>query len=431
MGRRQIEKDFSRLYAGRNSKRLVEDYYKKKKRDIFLILLAGSLLIFVFILREREGMRIEEGMLYRNAYGEGDKEVKIELKRDEGEWEEVVVRLSERVHTEAELEEAAGKLIQELPELILNENTDVDHIRSNLELPEEIEGYPFLLYWTSSDTSIINSIGGVDSSGVKEEGEPIKLTAILKLGEWEEEFCFFVRVIPHFKEGEDTVTYRLLENIKDGEGESRTQEGFYLPETFEGSVLQWRYPMGKEFLAAILTLPLLLVVIWREKDREVEKQVKKRAEALQSRYAEFVGKLTLYMEAGMPAKGALFRIAQDYRRKKENENYWDYLYEEIQYVCFQMQNGMGEMQGYELLGNRCELPPYRKLAALLQSHTEKGLGTIMESLREESRKANEEKRNLVKRKGEEAGTKLLFPMILLLGIVMVLILIPAFFTFQI
>ena len=59
-----------------------------------------------------------------------------------------------------------------------------------------------------------------------------------------------------------------------------------------------------------------------------------------------------------------------------------------------------------------------------------GLGTILESLREESRKANEEKRNLVKRKGEEAGTKLLFPMILLLGIVMVLILVPAVFTFQ-
>lgn len=36
-----------------------------------------------------------------------------------------------------------------------------------------------------------------------------------------------------------------------------------------------------------------------------------------------------------------------------------------------------------------------------------------------------------KRYGEEAGTKLLFPMMLMLGIVMVILLVPAMLAFQI
>ena len=41
----------------------------------------------------------------------------------------------------------------------------------------------------------------------------------------------------------------------------------------------------------------------------------------------------------------------------------------------------------------------------------------------------EQKRNLQK-KGEEMGTKLLFPMIMMLGIVMVFIMVPALYSFQ-
>ena len=41
-----------------------------------------------------------------------------------------------------------------------------------------------------------------------------------------------------------------------------------------------------------------------------------------------------------------------------------------------------------------------------------------------------DKTNNIQKKGEEMGTKLLFPMILMLGIVMVFILVPALLSFQ-
>jgi hypothetical protein len=50
-------------------------------------------------------------------------------------------------------------------------------------------------------------------------------------------------------------------------------------------------------------------------------------------------------------------------------------------------------------------------------------------LAEEEAAALQLKKELAKRKGEEAGTKLLFPMILQLGIVMIIVIAPALLGF--
>lgn len=52
-------------------------------------------------------------------------------------------------------------------------------------------------------------------------------------------------------------------------------------------------------------------------------------------------------------------------------------------------------------------------------------------LEQEAEEAFEERKNSAKKLGEEAGTKLLFPMLLMLGIVIAIIMVPALLSFQI
>ena len=52
---------------------------------------------------------------------------------------------------------------------------------------------------------------------------------------------------------------------------------------------------------------------------------------------------------------------------------------------------------------------------------------LRSKLYEESQSVFEERKKLARRKGEELGTKLLLPMMLLLGVVMVIIMAPAFY----
>ena len=74
---------------------------------------------------------------------------------------------------------------------------------------------------------------------------------------------------------------------------------------------------------------------------------------------------------------------------------------------------------------------YMKFSNLLVQNLKKGSNGILEALRQEAKKAFEDRINMARKLGEEAGTKLLLPMMLMLGIVMVLIIIPAYFSFSV
>ena len=70
-----------------------------------------------------------------------------------------------------------------------------------------------------------------------------------------------------------------------------------------------------------------------------------------------------------------------------------------------------------------------KLAGLLEQNRKTGLKNLRHLLDDEVMDAFEERKNLAKRQGEEAATKLLLPLFLMLGIVMVIVAVPAFLSF--
>lgn len=72
---------------------------------------------------------------------------------------------------------------------------------------------------------------------------------------------------------------------------------------------------------------------------------------------------------------------------------------------------------------------YRKLGNMLEQNIRKGTAGLLEELKQEVQEALEDRKALAFRMGEEASTKLLMPMILLLGIVLIICIAPALMTF--
>ena len=95
----------------------------------------------------------------------------------------------------------------------------------------------------------------------------------------------------------------------------------------------------------------------------------------------------------------------------------------------EIQNGFSEVDAIVRFGNRIKLAPYLKLSSLLSQNIRKGSRGLMELLKKEGKMAYEERKELVKQQAEEAGTKLLIPMMIMFAIVLVIILVPAFLTF--
>ena len=134
----------------------------------------------------------------------------------------------------------------------------------------------------------------------------------------------------------------------------------------------------------------------------------------------------------MTLSGAWERIVLNYQHKLEcHQTEPEEAYEQMLCSYREMQDGVGELKVYEKFGERCGTPQYRKLSMLIVQNLRKGSSGLRQSLEKEVADAFSLRKNLAKKAGEEAGTKILFPMMLMLCIVMAIILIPAFLTLHI
>ena len=94
-----------------------------------------------------------------------------------------------------------------------------------------------------------------------------------------------------------------------------------------------------------------------------------------------------------------------------------------------MEAGISERVAYQNMGIRCGLPCVVRFTGLLAQHMKSGAGGLKKALQDETDQALKDRRERARRLGEEAGTKLLFPMILMLILIMLIITIPAFTSF--
>ena len=127
----------------------------------------------------------------------------------------------------------------------------------------------------------------------------------------------------------------------------------------------------------------------------------------------------------MQVRNVFSLLVEEYDKKDYRES----LINELQHSKHNFEIGMAEGRVYYELGRRLKLPCYIKILTLLEQNVTKGSKGLVEILEQEERNALEERMNLAKKSGEEAGTKILGPMILLLIIVMLMIMIPAFLSF--
>ena len=146
-------------------------------------------------------------------------------------------------------------------------------------------------------------------------------------------------------------------------------------------------------------------------------------------YPEIVNKFTIYTGAGLTIRRAWEKIVMEYE-KSEKLEMKRYAYEEMKLSWRELESGIGEQECYEHFGERCRLQPYLKLGALLSQNLRKGTKGLSELLRAETDLAFEERKAAALRMGEEAGTKLLLPMFLMLSVVLLIVIVPAFLSIQ-
>lgn len=182
--------------------------------------------------------------------------------------------------------------------------------------------------------------------------------------------------------------------------------------------------MGGEsgpLLAGLLIVTGVLVFFLQDKD--LEKKNNERKMEMRKEYPGIVNRMALYMEAGMTIRGAFVRIAGEYTKGKKANNP---IAIELAIAGNSLRSGVSEAVVYESFGRRTGMQEYTRFCAILNQSLKKGSVEVSLRLRQEGERALEEGLRFQKKRGEEAETKLLFPMIITMAMVMILIMVPAF-----
>lgn len=411
-------------------------FYIGKIKLLLQMLFVGNLFAMcLFIGHETESVLEDGKYINRNTYGMGNMETKLQVRTEEGNeisgHQDFTFIVEEQQYEDILVKQMADSLVQELPDMVLGSNSSLEEVRSNLNLVQTAEGYPFRIEWESNDYSCIYSDGSVMNEQLEEDGKVICLTASLTYGSFQEEYMFPVHILPPAYSQEEKFRKKVYDLLVLQEKQNRCEAQVELPESVEGRKLIWSEKKEEESGTLFFLISIGAVIIYFLRDRDLRDKVAARNKQMLLDYPQLVSRIALYIGAGMTVRNVFRKIAFDYQKERQAGGEMHYVYEEMLLTCHELDSGISEVAAYEHFGKRCRMIQYMKFSNLLVQNLKKGSNGILEALRQEAKNAFEERRNMARKLGEEAGTKLLLPMMLMLGIVMVLIIIPAYFSFSV
>lgn len=396
------------------------------------VLLAGG--IFLLTADYLRSVRETDGSIQRNTYGQGSRTEELEVSIEGGEVRfPAEIQVAEQQYSTEEIQELFQRVIRHMEKLILGENRSLDRVEKDMNLLSEVPGEPVMISWELDRYDVMNIRGEIQEDALKEEGTLVTLSAVLTYSENEEEQALYqctANIFPRTLEEEEKRREQAAGELRKREEESRVQREFQLPDTLLGKEAAYYQRMNRRGLVLIVMAVLIGILLYALEIQNRGKAREERKKQMLLDYPEIVNKMTLFLGAGMTAKRAWKKVVEDYERQKRTRGE-RYAYEEMKRTCYEMESGVTEPESYENFGRRCDVQVYVRFGALLSQNLRKGTKGLTQMLKLEALQAFEERKARARRLGEEAGTKLLLPMFLMLAIVLVIVIVPAFLSVQI
>ena len=152
---------------------------------------------------------------------------------------------------------------------------------------------------------------------------------------------------------------------------------------------------------------------------QVKTRVRRRSEEMVRDFCDVVSTLALLTNAGMILRDAWVEtsLAGD-----------TVIYQEMQLSVEKIQNGVPEIDAIQTFGARSLLREVKKFTSLLVQSIQRGGTDLPTMLTAQSSESWHLKTQLVKRESSKAATKLLMPMMLMFGGILVMVVVPMFLS---
>lgn len=418
IGGRKFWEMMDRVSGHDNPDHAVKIYYCKKIWTclmIFVITNAMCCTVCVFAMFDSS----ESDIAKRPEYGDGDKEVSATVKIGNGPKEEITYKISERVPTAYEGIKEFEETKKYIDDNFLGENESANCVNKQLNLMEEHNGVT--IEWVTDEDGYINGLGQIEPIFDK-DGIVVEITAMLSYLDKEEDYVIPLRIMP--PDEELSSGEKLQNQISKKDKENINDSVVDLPTEIDGKKVEYIQKSGNEGVGIILLGILAAALIFILGDKSIKDKDEERREQMLLDFPEIMSKFCMLLKAGMTIKGAWEKIALDYQRHGEKR----YAYDEMVFTMNEMSNGISQIKAYENYGIRCGMLQYGKFSTWIIQQGKKGAQGLVQLLEVEMYEAKEERNKTIKIMGEKISTKMLFPMVGLMAVVMLIVIVPAFYS---
>ena len=271
-------------------------------------------------------------------------------------------------------------------------------------------------------TGYLSLIMSTDIVPTSTDGE----TKYLKTQYHSAPYRIYVGIVPRALSRYESLLLQLQQAITTEDEDSLGENMLSLPTEIDGQRIYYREHEDRSYLLLPLLGVIAAMAIYMRQGQARRTEKKQREALLMLDYSELVSKLMVYIGAGLTVRNALETISQHFdaliaRGIKEDRP----LYQELRTMVIQFRRNMPESEIYLSFGRRVNLKPYTKLVSLIEQNRMNGARNLRAMLELEMEEAFEQRKTTARRLGEEAGTKLLLPLFIMLGIVMIIVIVPA------
>lgn len=405
---------------------------KNKKDAVKVIALAGCLGLIICMTESKKQRLTQDGRLQRKEAGEGTESQQLQLNADGilKDYKYVLEMEPKRLQGK-ELEQLFADAAEEAERQFIGDNLSLDCVDHAVLLPKSLQDGQIKAKWKFDPENIIDTDGELWVEETDGTGVLVMVALTMTYFDEVREHSFGCFVYPKKLNRVEQLLADIQQYFEEEQEISKNKEFLRLPLQIGGIRLQWSQKEETTYQIILLLGFVAAAVVYIQEGVKEQRKEQERKEQLLKQYPDMVSKISLLLGAGMTLSGAWERIVLNYQHKLEcHETKTEEVYEQMLRSYREMQDGVGELKVYEQFGERCGTPQYRKLSMLIIQNLRKGSTGLRQSLEKEVADAFVLRKNLAKKAGEEAGTKILIPMMLMLCIVMAIILVPAFLTFQ-
>lgn len=297
-------------------------------------------------------------------------------------------------------------------------NESLDQIYRDVQISEVYQDGQVEADWSFDDYTYVSADGKLKTEEL-EEDTLVGASVLLSCGPYQEIYDFSFCLCPSPADSKEGLLRQIQKSIRD---QSRESGDIVLPEEVAGIALHWK-KAGNGDGALLSVLGLLVCFLLPYGDRkERERQRAKIRRERKKDYPLVVDELALFLSAGITLPEAARKMTEAYEKRKKRTGKVQAGFELWKLFSYEMREGVQEGEAIAHMGMRSELKEYKKLALLLEQNRRQGSEKLVQQLEEENLLAYEMRKNQARKAGEEASVKLLFPMLGMLGIVIVILL---------